>query len=174
MPRLSEKRSRTANSPSRLYAELRSRCADEEQQRLRERPVGLLCIMHWFYAKSQCCSAMCTVVTSRIWSYRVGCEGDSSHLLALAVAIHAGTGCAWNRPALLLKVPCCGQNCPISSAVGESGCCHSQGSGFTKGSGFTAREVSGPSVPVEQPLVGLMPVPFVSSARTAHRADVPD
>jgi hypothetical protein len=80
-------------------------------------------------------------------------------LLALVLALHASIGCRVVRAAVTMEAPCCGQNCPMGSSVGESVCCHSQDSGVA------AEEISRPSIPAVHPLVGLMPALIVRSVR---------
>src|SRR5438876_9410412 len=82
-------------------------------------------------------------------------------LLALVLTLHASIGCGVVQAAAAMTAPCCGQNCPIGAAVGESACCHAQDSGMT------AQEISRPSVPAVQLLVGLMPGFVITSAPTA-------
>ena len=81
-------------------------------------------------------------------------------LLALVLALHASIGCRVVRAAVTMEAPCCGQNCPMGSSVGESVCCHSQDSGVA------AEEISRPSIPAAHSLVGsMMPALIVRSAR---------
>jgi hypothetical protein len=82
-------------------------------------------------------------------------------LLTLVLALHAGIGCGVAQAAAAIKAPCCGNNCSIGSAIGESACCHAQDSGAT------AQEVSRPSIPAVQPLLGVMRVFVISPARAA-------
>jgi hypothetical protein len=83
-------------------------------------------------------------------------------LLGLVVALHAGIGCGVVHAAAVVEAPCCGQNCPMGSAVGQSACCHAQDSGTN------TQEISRTSLPpAVQPSVGIMPVLVVMpSGRT--------
>lgn len=82
-------------------------------------------------------------------------------LLALVLGLYASIGCSVAHATLTIEAPCCGNNCPMRSAMGESACCHAQDSGAA------AREISRPSIPVAQPLVGFMRVSVIVPARTA-------
>jgi hypothetical protein len=80
-------------------------------------------------------------------------------LLTLVVGLHVGIGCGVVHAAPAIQAPCCGQNCPMGSAVGAGACCH------TQDSGFAAQEISRPSTPAPQRLISLTCTPVISSAR---------
>jgi len=81
-------------------------------------------------------------------------------VLALMLGLHAGIGCGVVQATAAVEAPCCGQNCPMGSAVGQSACCHAQDAGAA------AQEISKPSLPIAQFLVGLIRLTDVSPART--------
>ena len=82
-------------------------------------------------------------------------------LLALVLGLHISVGCAVAYSGLTIEAPCCGNNCPMGSAMGESACCHAQDSGVA------AQAISRSYIPVAQPLVGLVNVSVIMPARTA-------
>ena len=81
-------------------------------------------------------------------------------LLAFVFALHAGIGCGAAQAAPSIEAPCCGNHCPMGSAIGESACCH------VHDSGAASQGISRSSLPAVQPLVGLMRVSVISPART--------
>src|SRR5712692_7097605 len=52
-------------------------------------------------------------------------------LLTFVLALHAGFGCGRAQATAAIEAPCCGANCPVPSAAGDSACCQAQNSGAT-------------------------------------------
>ena len=71
-------------------------------------------------------------------------------LLVLVFALHAGVACGVAQAGTVMEAPCCGNNCPVGSAIGESACCHAQDS-TASGQG-----ILGSVFPAIRPLVGPM------------------
>ena len=80
-------------------------------------------------------------------------------LLALVLALHVGIGCGVVYAAPAIEAPCCGQNCPMGSAVGPLAWCYAQTSGVA------AQEIARPSIPTVQVLVSLVHVVVLASAQ---------
>jgi hypothetical protein len=81
-------------------------------------------------------------------------------LAGIILALHVSTGCGVAHASLAVEAPCCGNNCPIGSAIGESACCHAQHSGAA------AQEISRPVFLVAPPVVGLIPVSVILPVQT--------
>lgn len=80
-------------------------------------------------------------------------------LLAFVLGLYVSVGCGVVHAGMAMEAPCCGNNCPTGSAIGESACCHAQDSGAA------AQAISRPSLPVGQPLVSLVSMSIMLPAR---------